>query len=150
MLILSLTSFPKRMSTLNQVIDSILMNTYLPDLIVLNLHIKDFPNKENELPENLKNILSKKIFEINWCNENSKSFMKLLPTLEHYGFDNDIITIDDDVWASIVRPLGYDAGIRTMERTVDGIVRKVAKLMVEGKGQQFHITSQNIKQYLPQ
>lgn len=97
MLIVSLTSYPDRISTLKNVLDSILTNTHLPDLIVLNLYIKEFPNKENDLPENLKNILCKKIFEINWCNQNIKSFKKLLPTLEHYGFDNDIITIDDDV-----------------------------------------------------
>jgi len=46
--------------------------------------------------------------------------------------------------------LGYDAGIRTLERTIEGIVRKVAKLIVEGKGQVYKITSQNIKDFLPQ
>tara|TARA_B110000977_G_C11072877_1_gene490188 strand:- start:759 stop:1601 length:843 start_codon:yes stop_codon:yes gene_type:complete len=97
MLIISLTTIPHRISTLNQVIDSILRNTHLPNLIVLNLNVKDFPNKENDLPENLNRFLSKEIFEINWCNEDRKSYEKLLPTLENYGFDNDIITIDDDV-----------------------------------------------------
>lgn len=66
------------------------------------------------------------------------------------GIPDGVLKIDDDVWANIVRPLGYDAGIRTMERSVDGIVRKVAKLMVEGKGTTFHITPENIKQFLPQ
>lgn len=66
------------------------------------------------------------------------------------GIPEGVLKIDDDVWANIVRPLGYDAGIRTMERSVDGIVRKVAKSMVEGKSQNFHITSENIKQFLPQ
>lgn len=66
------------------------------------------------------------------------------------GIPEGILTIDDDVWASVVRPLGYDAGIRTMERSVDGIVRKVAKMIVEGKGQTFHVTSENVKQFLPQ
>ena len=97
MLILSVTSFPGRVPTLNQVIDSILMNTYLPDLIALNLYINDFPNKEDDLPEKLKSFLDEEIFEINWCNKDLKSYSKLLPTLEKYGFNNDIITIDDDV-----------------------------------------------------
>lgn len=65
------------------------------------------------------------------------------------GIPEGVLSIDDDVWASVVRPLGYDAGIRTMERTVDGIVRKIAKMIVEGKGQTFHITSENVKEYLP-
>jgi ATP-dependent Lon protease len=50
----------------------------------------------------------------------------------------------------MVRPFGYDAGIRTMERTVGGAVRKVARMIVEGKGDKFHITTQNVKDFLPQ
>ena len=65
------------------------------------------------------------------------------------GIPEGTLVIDDDVWANIVRPLGYDAGIRTLERNIDGIVRKVAKLIVEGKTQSFHITSQNVKDFLP-
>lgn len=66
------------------------------------------------------------------------------------GLSDNSLKIDDDVWARVVRPLGYDAGIRTLERNIDGLVRKVAKMIVEGKGQSFHITSQNAKQFLPQ
>lgn len=66
------------------------------------------------------------------------------------GLPNGFLTIDDDVWASIVRPLGYDAGIRTLERNIDGIVRKVARMIVEGKAQSVRVTAQNIKEFLPQ
>ena len=66
------------------------------------------------------------------------------------GLSTEVLKIADDVWAQIVRPLGYDSGIRTMERTIDGVVRKVAKLIVEGKGQSFTVTSDNIKEFLPQ
>ena len=59
------------------------------------------------------------------------------------------LTIDDTVWPKIVRPLGFDAGIRTLERTIQGVVRKVAKLLVEGKGSSFYITESNLKQFLP-
>lgn len=75
----------------------------------------------------------------------------ILPkTLKEAGIPDGAITISDDVWANITRPLGYDAGIRTLERTIDGIVRKIAKMMVEGKGTTFNITPQNVKEYLPQ
>ena len=70
--------------------------------------------------------------------------------LKDAGLDTDTLTIDDDVWANMVRPFGYDAGIRTMERTVGGAVRKVARMIVEGKGDKFHITTQNVKDFLPQ
>ena len=66
------------------------------------------------------------------------------------GLSQGILTIDDEVWANIVRPLGYDAGIRTLERNIDGVVRKVAKMIVEGKAQSVHITAQNVKEFLPQ
>jgi len=66
------------------------------------------------------------------------------------GLPQNTLTIDDDVWANIVRPLGYDAGIRTLERNIDGVVRKVARMLVEGKTQSVHVTAQNVKQFLPQ
>lgn len=66
------------------------------------------------------------------------------------GLPGQSLIIDDDVWANIVRPLGYDAGIRTLERNIDGIVRKVARSIVEGKATSVHVTSLNVKTFLPQ
>jgi len=75
----------------------------------------------------------------------------ILPkALNEAGVQEGKITFDDDVWMNIVRPLGFDSGIRTLERTVAGIVRKVARDVVEGKGENVHISVQNVKQYLPQ
>lgn len=65
------------------------------------------------------------------------------------GFDRNALLIDEDVWPLIVRPLGFDAGIRTVERTIESICRKVAKLMIEGKVKQCLITKENIKDFLP-
>ena len=66
------------------------------------------------------------------------------------GLPEGTLTIDDDVWANIVRPLGYDAGIRTLERNIDGVVRKVARMIVEGKEKEVKVTSENVKTFLPQ
>jgi ATP-dependent Lon protease len=74
----------------------------------------------------------------------------LLPRqLKITGMPADAIAFDDEVWENITRPLGFDAGIRTMERTINAIVRKAAKKMVLGQGNQFQITMENIKEYLP-
>ncbi|MBU1200248.1 AAA family ATPase [Patescibacteria group bacterium] len=74
----------------------------------------------------------------------------LLPkALELSGLDSNALTIAEDLWPSIVRPLGYDAGIRTLNRTIEGITRKTAKLIVENKVQVVNITLANIKDYLP-
>ncbi len=59
------------------------------------------------------------------------------------------IKFDDAIWPKIVRPLGFDAGIRTLERTIQAIVRKSAKLMVEGRAQSFYITESNLREFLP-
>jgi len=75
----------------------------------------------------------------------------VLPRLiKQAGIPEGVLTIDENVWPLVVRPLGYDAGIRTLERTIEGIVRKVARSIVEGKGQSFKITPENIKEFLPQ
>ena len=69
--------------------------------------------------------------------------------IKESGLTPQILTIDDNVWPQIVRPLGFDSGIRTLERTINGICRKVARNLVEGKGASFHLTSSNIKEFLP-
>src|SRR3990172_3822341 len=65
------------------------------------------------------------------------------------GIPPESLKIDDGVWAQIVRPLGFDAGMRTLERTIQEVVRKTARMIVEGKGQSFRITTQNVRDFLP-
>jgi len=67
-----------------------------------------------------------------------------------FGIPSGAFTIEDDVWPQIVRPLGFDAGTRTLERTIEAMARKVARAIVEGKGQTFKVTTQNVKEFLPQ
>lgn len=69
--------------------------------------------------------------------------------LKETSLTNNELQIDDDVWQTIVRPLGFDSGIRTLERTINGVCRKVARMIVEGKGTSFHVSTQNVKQFLP-
>jgi len=73
----------------------------------------------------------------------------VLPSLlKESGLGPDQIIIDDTIWPKIVRPLGYDAGIRSLERTINTIVRKVAREVVEGKGTKFRVTEETVKSYL--
>lgn len=69
--------------------------------------------------------------------------------LEAAGMDPALITINPDLWPSIIRPLGYDAGIRTLNRTIEGIVRKVALLIVTGQAKSVSLNAENIKSFLP-
>lgn len=74
----------------------------------------------------------------------------LLPKiLAEAGIEADQVRIEDSVWPLIVRPLGFDAGMRTLERTIQAVVRKLARLVVEGKATAFQLNENNIKDYLP-
>lgn len=66
------------------------------------------------------------------------------------GLPEGSLVISDEVWPNIVRPLGYDAGIRTLERNIDGVVRKVARMIVEGKAKEVRVTPENVKTFIPQ
>lgn len=65
------------------------------------------------------------------------------------GLPREVIEIDSEVWPNIVRPLGFDAGMRTLDRTIQTIVRRIAREYVEGKTQKVQLNLGNIKQYLP-
>lgn len=68
--------------------------------------------------------------------------------LKDSGLTKENLTIDDAVWSKLTRPLGFDAGIRTLERTIEGIVRKVAYKIVKGEGTSFYINESNVKEYV--
>ncbi|OGH16583.1 MAG: hypothetical protein A3C30_04575 [Candidatus Levybacteria bacterium RIFCSPHIGHO2_02_FULL_40_18] len=73
--------------------------------------------------------------------------------LKESGMTEKDLVIDDNVWETIVRPLGYDPGIRGLERNLQGLVRKVVYYMLLGKlpfSQTFHLTAQNVKEFVSQ
>ncbi|MEK9143638.1 MAG: AAA family ATPase [Patescibacteria group bacterium] len=73
----------------------------------------------------------------------------VLPSLmAESGLTTENLSIDDVLWPKLVRPLGYDAGIRSLERTMNALCRKVARMIVEGKGNSFHITAKNMKEFI--
>lgn len=74
----------------------------------------------------------------------------LLPrALAASGLSAKELIFQDNVWQQIVRPLGFDAGMRTLDRTISAICRKVAKLKIEGKTTNITLAPDNFKQYLP-
>lgn len=75
----------------------------------------------------------------------------LLPkALIDSGLTANEITIVPEVWSNIVRPLGFDAGVRTLKRNIEGMCRKVAMLILSGKEKQVTINEANVKFYIPQ
>lgn len=73
----------------------------------------------------------------------------LLPkALTEVGLSQSSVIMDDALWPHIVRPLGYDGGIRSLQRHINQIVRIVARKVVEGGSGQFNLNDQNIAQFL--
>lgn len=89
--IISLTTYGKRIYDVYLAIESIMQQTIKPNLIILWLEDE---LKNADLPITLQNQM-KRGLQIRYC-KNIKSFKKLIPTLHHYP-DDIIITIDDDV-----------------------------------------------------
>lgn len=58
------------------------------------------------------------------------------------------LVIDDEAWPLIVRPLGYDAGIRTLQRTIQNLARKTAMQIVTGGEKTIRVTKDNLKDFI--
>ena len=97
-LIISMTSWPKRIRCAAKAYASILMTSIDKSLYhcVLVLSEEEFPNKEKDLPYELNLFVDNNLIELIWVKENTKSHKKLMPTLEKYP-NNPILIIDDDV-----------------------------------------------------
>ncbi len=75
----------------------------------------------------------------------------ILPQLlKDAGLDKGQFVLLEEVWPTMVRPLGFDAGIRTLQRNLKGAVRKAARIIVEKGYKEVVITLENAKIFLPQ
>lgn len=93
--IVSLTSFPDRITTVIKTIKTLLNQTMKPDRVILWLAPEQFPNKENDLPKELLDLKNYGL-TIDWYKD-IRSYKKIIPTLIKYP-DSIIITTDDDIY----------------------------------------------------
>jgi ATP-dependent Lon protease len=68
--------------------------------------------------------------------------------MKEVGLTSEQLEFTDDSWDSIVRPLGFDAGIRQLKRNLFSICRKVAKIVVLGKAKKVVINGKNAKSFI--
>lgn len=94
-IIVSLTSFPDRIYDIHYCIYSLLKQKLKPDEVLLWLAEEQFPNKEEELPDDLLKLRNNGL-TIKWCHD-IRSYKKLIPALKEYPNDY-IITVDDDIY----------------------------------------------------
>jgi hypothetical protein len=89
----SLTSYPARITSATQAIESIFAQRELPDRVVLVLSEAEFSG--SAIPARLER-LTRNGLEIMWVKESIRSYGKLLPVLKENP-DDTIVTADDDI-----------------------------------------------------
>ena len=90
--VVSFTAIPQRIATVHLVVDSLLLQTVLPERIVLYLSKDDFPDRSA-----LQKIEARvgERFSIRWLDTNFGSYRKLVHALADFP-GCTIITVDDD------------------------------------------------------
>lgn len=91
--VISLTSYPARIETLYQTLESLFQQTVKPEIVHLWLAEGEFPNEA--LPASLER-LRKRGVRIDFVTENLRPYKKLYYALQEYP-ESTIITVDDDV-----------------------------------------------------
>lgn len=73
----------------------------------------------------------------------------LLPSaLKEAGLTAKHLKIDDRVWPILIRPLGFDAGIRTLKRITQTAVRKAAWKILNHEGNAFTVNEANYREFM--
>lgn len=94
-IIVSLTSYPKRIYLAAKVIRSIWNQSIPADEIILYLSEVEFPQRERELPSELSGMIGRNGFKIEWVEGNIRSHKKYFYALQDKR-DDIVITVDDD------------------------------------------------------
>jgi ATP-dependent Lon protease len=75
----------------------------------------------------------------------------LLPNiLDQCGLKPENLIFEEEVWPLIVRPFGFDAGMRQLERNLNQVVRKVAKRILTENAMSYKVTAANFREFFPQ
>lgn len=97
MTIVALTSFPKRMSFVPKVLESIYSQTRVPDMVVLHLSKEEYEDNEQFKIKNEKLIpFLERGLQLRFHDGNERCWKKLIPTMREWP-EAEIISIDDDI-----------------------------------------------------
>ncbi|ORY29709.1 hypothetical protein LY90DRAFT_512807 [Neocallimastix californiae] len=91
-IIVSITSYKRRLKNLHLVLESIFKNKMKPSKVVLTLYKDDLPY----LTDNLKYLIDNNMIELIIANNNLRSHLKYFEVMKKYR-EYAIITIDDDI-----------------------------------------------------
>lgn len=68
--------------------------------------------------------------------------------IKNTGIQEGSIIMDDEVWPLLVRPVGFDAGLRQLERNLATLVRRAARMITGGTPVPIRITKDNIREFV--
>ncbi len=68
--------------------------------------------------------------------------------LEELNLTSNQLQISDDVWLSVIRPVGFDAGIRQLERNIAAMIRSASRKIVDGAPLPIIINRDNLREFL--
>jgi ATP-dependent Lon protease len=77
----------------------------------------------------------------------AKSYI-LPKVLKNMGLTDQHIQITQEVWPLLIRPVGFDAGIRQLERNIATLARSAARQIVGGHPLPIVVTPENVKEYV--
>ena len=89
-IVVSMTSNPDEIAVFHRTIESVFSLRFQADRVILNLSLADFPNGEEDIPEQILKYKSQGL-EINLCHSTGRNLL-LKPTLERYP-DAIIVTL---------------------------------------------------------
>jgi len=73
----------------------------------------------------------------------------ILPrVLKETGLSEQHLQIKEEVWPLLIRPVGFDAGIRQLERNIYTLVRSVARKLITGSPIPIIITKENMRNFV--
>ena len=64
------------------------------------------------------------------------------------GLTPEQLRIEDTTWDKLVRPLGFEPGIRSLERQIELIVRKTAYKIISGQAATVVVNDENLREFV--
>ncbi len=77
----------------------------------------------------------------------AKSYL-ISSVLKNAGLSADELVIEDAVWPLLIRPVGFDAGLRQLERNLSTLVRSAARRILEGATTPIVISPDNVREFV--
>ena len=68
--------------------------------------------------------------------------------MENHGLSAKVVEVKDDAVKFMVQHYTREAGVRSLERQISGVFRKIAKKVAEGKKKKFIVTDKSVPKFL--